>query len=159
MLTFVFKHPLIIALGFALVLLSLYLTWRKHNLLLSGHLTDGEVVELIPHTGSKGGVSYSLRVAYTKADGARSEFVTTFSSNPPTHQLNEKIRVVYYADQVTPDILAFPDSFLFPWTAFCTGLFILLMCAGFAFGPGLIDSIYVSQLANPDPLKAMNLVK
>ena len=149
MLTFVFRHPLIITLGFALIVLALYLGWRKHQLLLSGHLVDGKVVELIPHTGSKGGVSYSLRVTYTQPHKGESEFVTSFSSNPPTHQLGEKIRVVYYPGATSPDILAFPDLFLFPWTCFCAGTFILLMCLGFACGPSLIDSIYVSQLAKP----------
>ena len=153
MLTFIFKHPLILALGFGLIVLSLYLGWRKHHLLLSGHLTDGEVVELIPHRGSKGGISYSLRVAYTQPDGAKSEFETSFSSNPPLHQLGEKIRVVYYAGAESPDILAFADLFLFPWVCFCAGVFILLMCAGFAYGPVLIDSIYLPHFTPPDPLK------
>ena len=159
MLTFVFKHPLILAVGFALIVLALYLGWRKHNLLLSGHLADGEVTELIPHRGSKDGTSYSLRVAYTQPDGAKTEFETSFSSNPPMHQLGEKIRVIYYAGAVKPDILAFPDLFLFPWTCFCAGIFVLLMCAGFAYGPSLIDSIYLPHLANPDPLKSLNLLK
>jgi hypothetical protein len=159
MLTFIFKHPLILALGFALIVLALYLGWRKHNLLLSGHLTDGEVVELIPHSGSKGGVTYSSRVAYTQSDGTKAEFETTFSSNPPLHQQGEKIRVVTYAGATSPDILAFADLFLFPWTCFCAGVFILLMCAGFAYGPGVIDSVYLPHLSNPDPLKTLNLLK
>jgi hypothetical protein len=117
------------------------------------------VVELVPHTGSKGGTSYSLRVSYTQREGGKGEFVTSFSSNPPTHQLGEKIRVVCYADQHEPDILAFPDLFLFPWTCFCAGIFLLLMCAGFAYGPSLIDSTYLPQLANVDPLKTLNLIK
>jgi hypothetical protein len=159
MLTFVFKHPLILALGLGLILLALYLGWRKHNLLLSGHLADGKVVELIPHRGSKGGTSYSLRVAYTQPDGAKGEFETTFSSSPPMHQLGEKIRVVYYAGAERPDILAFPDLFLFPWTCFCAGVFLLLMCVGFAYGPYLIESVYLPHLANPDLLKSFNLLK
>ncbi|MCE0523252.1 MAG: DUF3592 domain-containing protein [Methylacidiphilales bacterium] len=159
MLTFVFRHPLILALGVALIVLALYLAWRKHNLLLSGHLADGEVVELIPHRGSKGGTSYSLRVSYTQPDGTKGEFETSFSSNPPLHQLGEKIRVVCYPDAETPDILAFPDLFLFPWSCFCAGVFILLMCAGFAYGPSLIDSVYLPKLANPDTLKSLNLLK
>ena len=153
MLTFVFKHPLILLLGLGLIVIGLYLGWRKHHLLLSGHLADGEVVELIPHRGSKGGTSYSLRVAYTQPGGAKAEFETTFSSNPPLHQLGEKIRVVCYPDAETPDILAFPDLFLFPWTCFCGGVFILLMCLGFAYGPYLIDAVYMPHFAPPDPLK------
>jgi hypothetical protein len=159
MLTFIFKHPLILTLGFALIVLALYLGWRKHHLLLSGHLADGEVVELIPHRGSKGGTSYSLRVAYTQPDGTKGEFETTFSSSPPLHQLHEKIRVVTYAGATSPDILAFPDLFLFPWTCFCAGIFILLMCVGFAYGPSVIDSVYLPHLINSDPLKTLNLLK
>ena len=159
MLTFIFKHPLILALGFGLIVLGLYLGWRKHNLLLSGHLTDGEVVELVPHSGSKGGVTYAARVAYTKPDGTKAEFEGGMSSNPPMHQLGEKIRVVTYAGAERPDILAFPDLFLFPWACFCAGVFILLMCAGFAYGPSLIDSVYLPHLASPDPLKTLNLLK
>jgi hypothetical protein len=159
MLTFVFKHPLIIALGFGLILLSFYLAWRKHTLLLSGHLADGEVVELIPHRGSKGGVSYTLRVSYAQRDGDKAEFTTTFACSPPLHQLGEKIRVVYYDGQAQPDILAFPDLFLFPWACFCAGIFLLLMCAGFAYGPSLIDSTYLPQLANVDPLKTLHVIK
>jgi len=159
MLTFLFKHPLIIALGFGLIVLSLYLAWRKHNLLLSGHLADGEVVELVPHSGSKGGPTYSVRVAYTQSDGAKAEFETTFSTNPPMHQLGEKVRVVCYPGDTTPDILAFADLYLFPWACFCAGVFVLLMCTGFAFGPYLIDSVYLPHLTNPDPLKTLNLLK
>jgi hypothetical protein len=158
-LTFIFRHPLILALGIALIVLALYLAWRKNNLLLSGHLADGEVVELIPHRGSKGGTNYSLRVAYTQSDGTKGEFETTFSSNPPMHQLHEKIRVVCYAGAESPDILAFGDLFLFPWTCVCAGVFILLMCVGFAYGPFLIDSVYLPKLASPDPLKSLNLLK
>lgn len=159
MLTFIFKHPVVLALGFGLIVLALYLTWRKHQLLLTGHLADGEVVELIPHAGSKGGTNYSLRVAYTQPDGSPAEFETSFSSNPPLHQLHEKIRVVYYPDKETPDILGFADLYLFPWTSFCAGIFILLMCAGFIYGPDLINAIYLPSLANPDPLKTLNLLK
>src|ERR1700722_8229718 len=104
MLTYVFRHPLMLAIGIALIVLSLYLTWRKHNLLLSGHLADGKVVELIPHSGSKGGSTYSLRVAYLQPDGRNAEFTTSFSSNPPMHQMGEKIRVVYYPGKDQPDI-------------------------------------------------------
>ncbi len=159
MLTFIFKHPLILALGFGLIVLGVCLGWRKHHLLLSGHLADGEVVELIPHTGSKGGVTYTARVAYTRPDGTKAEFEGGVSSNPPMHRLGEKLRVVVYSDGMTPDILAFADLFLFPWACFCAGVFILLMCAGFAFGPFVIDSVYLPKLANPDPLKTLNLVK
>ncbi len=150
-LGFLFKHPLMLAIGIGLIVLSLYLGWRKHHLLLTGHLADGEVVELIPHRGSKGGVSYSLRVAHTLASGARSEFTTSFSSSPPMHALHEKVRVVYYESGASPDILAFGDTFLFPWVAFCAGLFLLLMCLGFALGPSLIDSIYLPHFKQ-DPL-------
>jgi len=158
-LNFIFKHPLMLAIGLGLIVLGLWLGWRKHNMLLSGHLADGQVVKLIPHTGSKGGTSYSVRVAYTQPDGTKGEFETKFSSNPPMHQLGEKIRVVYYAGATSPDILAFPDLYLFPWTCFCAGVFMLLMCAGFAYGPTLIDSIYLPHLANPDLLKSLNLLK
>ena len=151
MLGFLFKHPLMLAIGLGLVFLGLYLGWRKHQMLLSGHLADGEVVELIPHRGSKGGITYSLRVAYTLPDGAKSEFKTTFSSSPPMHALHEKIRVVYYENGANPDILAFADTFLFPWVTFCAGLFLFLMCLGFAFGPSLIDSVYLPHF-KPDPL-------
>ena len=153
-LAFVFKHPLILALGIGLIVLGAYLAWRKHHQVLTGHLSDGEVVELIPHTGSKGGVSYTLRVAYATAKGDRSEFTTTFSSNPPMHRLNERVRVVYYDDGTSPDILAYPEMFLFPWTCVCAGIFLLLMCAGFSFGPMLIDSYYLPHLAKPDPSRA-----
>ena len=151
MLSFLFKHPLMLAIGIGLIVLGLYLSWRKHHMLLTGHLADGEVVELIPHRGSKGGTNYSLRVAYTLASGTQAEFTTTFSSNPPMHALREKVRVVYYDSGSSPDILAFADTFLFPWVTFCAGIFLLLMCLGFAFGPTLIDSIYLPHF-KPDPL-------
>jgi hypothetical protein len=152
-LTFVFRHPLILALGLGLVVLGLYLGWRKHTLLLTGRMADGEVTELVPHRGSKGGISYSSRVVFTQADGARSEFVTTFSSSPPMHALHEKVRVVYYpGNAASPDILAFPDLFLFPWICLCAGACLLLICAGLALGPGLIDSFYPPHLSNSNPL-------
>lgn len=159
MLTYVFRHPLIITLGFGLILLGLYLTWRKHHMLLTGHLASGEVTELIPHRGSKGGTNYSLRVAYTQADGEKNEFTTSFSSNPPMHQLNEKIRVIYYDNGTSPDILAFQDLYLFPWVLCCAGVFILMLCLGLAYGPSLIDSTYLPHLTNSDPLKTLHLVK
>ena len=161
MLSFLFRHPLFMALGIGLVALSIYLSYRKHNQLLTGHIADGEVIELIPHHSSKGGPTYSLRVAYTKADNTKNEFDTTFSSSPPMHQRGDKVRVVYYPDTAmsAPDILDFPDLFLFPWVLFCVGLFILLMCAGFAYGPSFIDSTYLPRLANPDPMKTLNLLK
>ena len=151
MLGFLFKHPLMLAIGVGLIVLGLYLGWRKHHMLLSGHLAEGEVVELVPHTGSKGGVTYSPRVAFTLPSGARSEFTTSFSSNPPMHALHEKIRVDYYDSGASPDILAFGDTFLFPWVSFCAGLFLLLMCLGFALGPSVIESVYLPHF-KPDPL-------
>jgi hypothetical protein len=146
MLGTIFRHPIILSAGIALVVVALYLSWRKHNLVLTGHLADGQVTELIPHRGSKGGVSYSLRVKYSLPDGQPGEFVTTFSSSPPLHDLHEKVRVVYYPGATSPDILAFNDLYLFPWVLFCTGLFLLLMCAGFTFGPTLINNIYLPAL-------------
>jgi hypothetical protein len=155
MLAFVFKHPLIIALGFGLIVLGFYLAWRKHHILLTGHLAEGEVTQLIPHYGSKGGPTYTSRIAYTQRDGTRGEFETTFATSPPLHQEGEKVRVVCYAGSESPDVLAFADLFLFPWACFCTGLFILLMCAGFIYGPWLMDSVYLPFLGNPNPLKVL----
>ena len=153
MLAFVFKHPLIIALGVGLIVIGFYVAWRKHHILLTGHLAEGEVIELVPHHGGKGGPTYTSRVAYTQPDGNRGEFETTFATSPPLHRVGEKVRVVYYAGADSPDILAFPDLFLFPWVCICTGLFILLMCAGFMYGPALMDSVYLPFLGNPNPLK------
>ncbi len=152
MLGFIFKHPLMLAIGLALIVLSLYLGWRKHHMLLLGHLADGEVIELIPHRGSKGGVSYSSRVHYTLADGSGSEFTTSYSSSPPLHALHEKVHVVYYDNATSPDILAFADTFLFPWVMLWAGIFLLMICLGFAYGPALIDSVYLPYF-KPDPLK------
>ncbi len=153
MLAFVFRHPLIFGLGLALIVLGGYLAWRKHSMILRGHLTEGEVVQLIPHRGSKGGVSYSLRVAYTAPDGAHGEFTTSYSSSPPLHALNEKVRVVCY-DSGTPDILAFQDDFLFPLICISIGAGILLVCSGFIFGPSLIEAYYVPRLSPPDASRA-----
>ena len=62
--------------------------------------------------------------------------------------------MVYYDDATTPDILAFQDTYLFPWVLFCAGLFMFLMCVGFIYGTSLIDSIYLPHLS-PDPLKTI----
>ena len=153
MLAFVFKHPLIIALGIGLIVLGFYMTWRKHHILLTGHLAEGKVIALVPHAGSKGGTNYSSRVSYTKPDGTLGEFETRMATSPPMHQMGEKVQVVYYADKEQPDILAFADLFLFSWSCICAGIFILMMCAGFMYGPTFINSVYVPFLGNPNPLK------
>jgi hypothetical protein len=154
MLTFIFRHPIVILFALGLIALALGLAWRKHQLLLTGHLCDGKVVELIPHRGNKGGISYSLRVAYTDRDGRAAAFVTSFSSNPPLHAYGEKVRVVVYPAANAPDILAFADLYLFPWTCFCAGLFLLLMCLGFAYGPNVIDAVYLPHFAPLDASRA-----
>ena len=70
------------------------------------------------------------------------------------HLLHEKVRVIYYDGATSPDILAYPEMFLFPWTCICTGIFILFMCAGFILGPMLIDAYYLPHWVQPDPSKA-----
>jgi hypothetical protein len=157
MLAFVFKHPVFIAFGVGLIVLGFYVAWRKHHLLLTGHLAEGRVIALVPHSGSKGGVTYSSRVTYTQPDGTLGEFETSFSSSPPLHEMGEKVRVVYYPGKEKPDILAFADLFLFSWACICAGIFILMMCAGFIYGPRLMDSLYLPFLGNPNPLKIVEM--
>jgi hypothetical protein len=149
MLSAIFRHPILLGLGVALIFLALYLTWRKHQLLRRGHLTDGQVVELIPHAGSKGGTNYSLKIAYNLPNGEPSEFETTFSSNPPLHALREKVHVMCYPDSTTPDIVAFADLYLFQWVTLCVGIFLLLMYLGFTFGPVIVSELYLPAMANP----------
>ena len=66
-----------------------------------------KLVQLAPHSSSKGGPTYSSVVDYVDPSGKRTEFESSFSSSPPLHQVGEKVRVVYCAGAEKPDILEF----------------------------------------------------
>jgi hypothetical protein len=133
---------IVFILGLVLISAAGWWAWQTHLRIKSARLVDGRVTELIPVRGSKGGVSYKLRVAYRGLSGAETSFVTGFASRPPMHDLDEIVKVAAPASGEAPLLVSFPARFAGPWVVFLIGAFMALLPLGFWYGPAWMKAHY-----------------
>lgn len=131
-------------IGLALAGLGWFLLFRAHRRVEGRPVINGEVTELIPVRGSKGGTSYKLRVAYQDPGGNLGSFTTRWAQNPPAAQNGERVKLAWIGPAETPVLLLFSSLFGVGWVFTVLGIALAAMGAGFAYGPGLIERLYLS---------------
>ena len=70
------------------------MTIHQRALEKQGLETQGVVIDLQEHSDSDGS-SYAPIVRFKTADGNTVEFISSYSSNPPDHEIGEFVTVVY----------------------------------------------------------------
>jgi hypothetical protein len=91
-----FAVPILIVLGFALLLAGQYSYKRTEAFLQRAERATGEVVEL-KQVDNGDGATYAPVVEYS-ADDHKRRFVDSLSSNPPSYHTGQTVRVVYSRD-------------------------------------------------------------
>jgi hypothetical protein len=128
-------------LGLAFLSVSIFLILRQHRLILGGLYLDGEVTEQVRVYDSDGD-TFKIKVRYIRPNGEPSEFVTSTASRPPTHEVGEAVKVLYYPETQRASILSFGYCFGFAWGLACVGLFLFLLGGGFIVGRANLDKFY-----------------
>jgi hypothetical protein len=87
--------PVVIVIGLAILVLGWQ--WRIHTQNLIGTMlpTEGQVVQVVSHPGSKGKVFFYPIVEFRTADGRIIRFEGSTGSNPPAHRVGDQVQVRY----------------------------------------------------------------
>jgi len=85
----------VIVIGLAILVLGWQ--WRIHTQTLIGTMlpTEGQVVQVVSHPGSKGKVFFYPIVEFRTADGRIIRFEGSTGSNPPAHRVGDQVQVRY----------------------------------------------------------------
>lgn len=135
---------ILLGFGFGLVALGAWLLLRAHRRVEGRSVISGQVVELIPVRGSKGGTTYRLRVAYTDPGGIQGELTTRWAQNPPAARVGEAVKLAWTGPGQAPVLLLFSSLFGVGFVLTVIGLALALLGGGFAYGPEVIRRLYLS---------------
>jgi hypothetical protein len=114
------------------------LVLRKHAYLRTADRFTGNVANLVPRRGNKGGTVYALEVVYRDGGGAEQRFVTGAASRPAARQVGDKVVVLAHRDGSKPDLVIFQLLYLGYWIWFCAGIGAI----GCLLGPALVEALY-----------------
>jgi hypothetical protein len=131
---------ILLPIGLLLIVVSLGIGSYQHFTISHGSVADGTVVENVPR--GRGNPSYSPRIEFRTKQGRDVSFMTTFSSNPPTYNIGDKVKVVYDDDGEIPRVLSFGLRFGLAWSLLCAGLALVVIAFGFRYGDALVISHY-----------------
>ncbi len=131
-------------IGFAVAGFGVWLLLRAHRKVEGRPVISGQVVELIPVRGSKGGTSYKLRVAYQDPAGNHGTLTTRWAQNPPAAKAGETVKLAWIAPGEEPVLLLFSSLFGTGFVVVVFGLALAAICGGFAYGPEVIRRLYLS---------------
>ena len=119
----------VFVIGLILMAIAGLTAWHAHQKISAARILDGRVAELLPVRSSKGGVSYKLRIAYRDSAGTERNFITSFASRPPMHDLDEAVKVGWMkGDEAF--LVSFPARFATPWILFLVGALLFLLPMG-----------------------------
>jgi hypothetical protein len=135
---------ILLFIGLALAAAGWFLLFRAHRAVDGKPVIQGEVAELIPVRGSKGGTSYKLRVAYRDPAGNAGMLTTRWAQNPPAARVGEAVKLAWTGPGETPVLLLFSSLFGMGFVLTVVGLALALMGGGFAYGPELMRRLYLS---------------
>jgi hypothetical protein len=135
---------ILLIIGVALTGLGWFLLFRAHQKVDGRPVIQGEVTELIPVRGSKGGTSYKLQVAYRDPAGNAGELTTQWAQNPPAAKRGEVVKLAWIGPGEDPVLLLFSSLFGIGWALAVTGFALFGMGLGFAYGPELVRRLYLS---------------
>ena len=134
----------LLLIGLALAGLGWFLLFRAHHRVQGRPVIQGEVTELVPVRGSKGGTSYKLRVAYQDPAGNPGTLTTGWAQNPPAAKQGERVNLAWTGPEEKPVLLLFTSLFGVGWVLTVMGLGLFVLGAGFAYGPEMIRRLYLS---------------
>jgi len=125
---------LLIAGGGAL----LYRAWST----IAGHeITNGNVVQLLPVRGSKGGTNYKVVATFQDYMGKKHTYMQSGSSNPPMNRVGDVIKIMYERENPERNAsLEFWSRFGTAWILLGLGLLFLWIVVGSQYGNGFIYS-------------------
>ena len=125
---------LLIAGGGAL----LYRAWST----IAGHeITNGNVVQLLPVRGARGGMSYRVVATFQDYAGKKHTYTQTGSTNPPMNRVGDVIKIMYERENPERNAsLEFWSRFGMSWVLLGVGLLLLWIVIGGQYGNGIIDS-------------------
>ena len=135
---------ILLFIGLALTGLGWFLLLRAHGKVNGRPVIGGEVTELIPVRGSKGGTSYKLRVAYQDPGGNPGTLITGWAQNPPAAKQGERVKLAWTGPGEPPVLLLFSSLFGVGWVLVMAGFAMMAIGAGFAYGPEVIRRLYLS---------------
>ena len=134
----------LLILGLGLAALGGWLILRAHRRVDGRPVINGEVAELIPVRGSKGGTNYKLRVAYTDLGGNACTLVTRWAQNPPAARMGEAVKLAWIGPGEEPVLLLFSSLFGVGFALVVIGLAMACLGGGFAYGPEVVRRLYLS---------------
>lgn len=139
------KGPVILlSLGLAISGLGVFLLLRAHRRVEGRPVIQGQVTELIPVRGSKGGTNYRLRVSYADPAGRAGLLTTRWAQNPPAAQVGESVKLAWIGPGEDPVLLLFSSLFGLGFALLVVGCALLALGGGFAYGPELIRRLYLN---------------
>jgi hypothetical protein len=135
---------IMLPIGLLLIVISLGIGTYEHRAITNGTVTEGTVVGNY-RRARRGTATYSPQVKFQTRQGKDVVFTPGFSSNPPTYDVGEKLRVVYQGDGTDARILTFGMRFGLAWSLLCAGAALVVIAFGFRYGNDFINSYYVGS--------------
>jgi hypothetical protein len=83
------------AIGVSFLCVGLWWSNNTHRFLATARTADGVVVDLAPRSSSGSGLTYAPVIEFQPPGAAPLRYTESFSSNPPSHQVGEHVRVYY----------------------------------------------------------------
>lgn len=127
--------------GIGLLALGIILGYWQYSRIVGKEISEGRVVELVPHRGSKGGTTYSVVAEFVDTRGAVQTYRSGFSVSSPGYGVGDPIRIYFNRDDPTQcGVLSFGYRFGFAWCLIVLGLALLLTSAGWSFGNAWLNT-------------------
>jgi hypothetical protein len=81
--------------GFVLLCVAGFLTWRTSRFTERAQSTTGTVTALVPDHNSNGKTTYAPVFSFKAADGKTYSITSSASNNPPAFNVNDDVTVLY----------------------------------------------------------------
>lgn len=115
-----------------LLIIAGVLYFRTASFIERAERTEGEIIEMVARSGSKGSTTYAPVFTFADASGASHTIHSSTSSYPPRYHVGEKVTVLY--DPKLPKDATL-DGFFSLWgiTVILGGMGILELIMGYIF--------------------------
>ena len=134
-------HWILIIIGIALFISSTFTGLSNYKWVSQAKIAEGEVIELIEKRKSKGKRTYRPRITYL-VDGTVREYVATTGTNPPSHQVGEKVTMAYNDAREKQAIASFAYIYGFPLIGGMISLVILTGTLMFLKGNRILELLH-----------------
>lgn len=123
------------------IVLGIAIGYWQYTSIIDKEVSQGRVVELEPHRGSKGGTNYTIIAEFVDTAGVTQTYRSGFSSSSPGFKVGDPIRI--YFDRNNPTkcgILSFGYRFGVAWILVVLGLALFLVAAGWSYGSAWVET-------------------